>query len=198
MAKILTQEDKVCRTNLIQNGKDAEKKDWVFRGLIKSKLDAHLGVILIWYNKTLVWISDHLEKVSRSNLIEFSDSRINMSPKIIRHLLYPQPSFAKVCMWLVITSYYTPLLWLTSKAGKTFEKILVRNYKECLIFPVNAWWEYRWNDTPPSQNRSWKITHKQEVLKIDMGWYLSNIYFTKYCQVIKEQYVEYFYIDIWS
>ena len=60
-------------------------------------------------------------------------------------------------------------------------------------FPANAWWEQKWNDTHPSQNRSWKITHKQEVLKIDMGCYLSNIYITKYCQVIKEQYVEYFY-----
>ena len=37
-------------------------------------------------------------------------------------------------MWLVITSYYTPLLWFISKAGKTFGKILVRYYKECLIF----------------------------------------------------------------
>ena len=36
-------------------------------------------------------------------------------------------------------------------------------------FPVNAWWEHRWNDTHPSQNSSWKITHKQEALKIDMG-----------------------------
>ena len=26
------------------------------------------------------------------------------------------------------------LLWFTSKAGKTFGKILVRYYKECLIF----------------------------------------------------------------
>ena len=36
-------------------------------------------------------------------------------------------------------------------------------------FPANAWWEQRGNDTHPSQNRSWKITHKQEALKIDMG-----------------------------
>jgi hypothetical protein len=47
MVKFSTQGEKVCRTNLIQIGKAAEKKDWVFRGLIKSKLDAHLGVILI-------------------------------------------------------------------------------------------------------------------------------------------------------
>ena len=33
MIKISTQEEKVCRTNLIQFGKAAEKKDWVFRGL---------------------------------------------------------------------------------------------------------------------------------------------------------------------
>ena len=136
MVKFSTQGEKVCRTNLIQIGKAAEKKDWVFRGLIKSKLDAHFCVILIWYKKALVWISDHLEKVSRSNLIEFSDSRINRSPKIIRHLMFPQPSFAKACMWLVITSYYTPLLWFISKAGKTYGKILVRYFKECLIFQL--------------------------------------------------------------
>ena len=47
MVKISTQEEKVCRTNLIQIGKAAEKKNWVFRSLIKSKLDAHFGVILI-------------------------------------------------------------------------------------------------------------------------------------------------------
>ena len=43
MVKISTQEEKVCRTNLIQIGKAAEKKDWVFRGLIKRSEERRVG-----------------------------------------------------------------------------------------------------------------------------------------------------------
>ena len=36
-------------------------------------------------------------------------------------------------------------------------------------FPVNAWWEFILSDSHLLHIRSWKITHKQEALKIDMG-----------------------------
>ena len=89
--------------------------------------------------------------------------------------MFPQPSFAKACMWPVITSYYTPLLWFTSKAGKkTFGKILVRYYKECLIFLLMI--DGRIDEVIHILHRidlgrfltSRKLTRKIWVLKIDM------------------------------
>jgi hypothetical protein len=80
MVKISTQEEKVCRTNLIQFGKVAVKKDFVFRGLIKSKLDAHFCVILIYRKNAWCKYLSQLENISRSNLVEFSVSGINRSP----------------------------------------------------------------------------------------------------------------------
>ena len=147
-----------------------------------------------WYEFQIIW-----RKFLEVTWLSFSDSRINRSPKIIRHLMFPQPSFAKVCMWLVITSYYTPLLWFISKAGKTFGKILVRYYKECLIFLLML--DGNKDEMIHIPHRidlgrlltRRKLSRRIWVLKIDMDWYLSNIYFTKYCEVLMEQYVEYFY-----
>ena len=88
LVMISTQEEKVCRTNLFQFGNVAVKKIYVFRGLTKSKLDAHFCVILIYHKEALCKFLDQLDKVSRNNLFEFSVSGIIGKFILIRHLIF--------------------------------------------------------------------------------------------------------------
>ena len=91
--------------------KVAVRKIHVFRGLMDSIFGLPLCVFLICHKEAVVAISDHFEKVCRSNLFEFSVSGIIGKFQFNKALVFSQQSFAKIFMWLVVTNYYTPPLW---------------------------------------------------------------------------------------
>ena len=97
--------EQVSRTKLFKLPKVAVRIIHVFRALMDSIFGSLLCVFLIWHKETVVWILAYLEKVSRSNLFEFSVSeiigKINLKK---RHLVFFQSSFAKILGWLVFTS----------------------------------------------------------------------------------------------
>ena len=85
--------EQVSRTNLFKLPKVAVRKNHVFRGLMDSIFDLLLCVFLIWHKEEVVAISDHLEKVCRSNL--FSVSGIIGNSNLIRHLCFPNKALPK-------------------------------------------------------------------------------------------------------
>ena len=102
--------------------------------LMDSIFGLLLCVFLICHKEAVVAISDHLEKVCRSNLFEFSVSGIIGKFQLNKALVFSQQSFAKIFMWLVVTSYYTPPLWSLSLQGwKTIGEILIGHLKNVLI-----------------------------------------------------------------
>ena len=87
--------EQVSRTNLFKLPKVAVRKNHVFRGLMDSIFDLLLCVFLIWHKEEVVAISDHLEKVCRSNLFEFSVSGIIGNSNLIRHLCFLNKALPK-------------------------------------------------------------------------------------------------------
>ena len=157
--------EQVCRTNLFKFPNVAVNKNHVFRALMDSMFGSLLCVFLICHKEALVWILAHLEKVSNSNLFEFSVSGIIGKFQFNKAFGF---SSTKLCQNIYVAcsnklKHPTTFVFKLARLEKHLKRFWL-SIEECPFFPLNLFGNFYKVCTssfilnleiPPT---SWKLT----------------------------------------